>query len=807
MKKKSRQRPSRPRTANPAAPVVERPSAVSSQMAPPPVSITARFRSLLARPVSGASLAVFRFAAGLIMALEAWALCRPSPDAISSGNSPLTTYYVGPDIKFHFPYEGFQWLSMLPPGGIYALIALQAVAGVMMAIGLWYRASAALVFLAWGYLFAIESTRTYWQSHYYLELLVTFLLIWMPAARVYSVDQWLARDSRKTGTVPYWTILLLRAQLVIAYFYAGVAKLNADWLLDAVPLRWYLERPGVTAPFQKHLSPAHFDTFRTLVHSAPFAYFLSYTGAIFDLTVGFLLLIRRTRIFAMILMVVFHATNHFLIFDDIGWFPLLGLATALIFLDPDWPERSLAWVRRPRFAKPDWGWLAGGAAAFPIVGAALGWKLQPSARASPAPQAVPLGRGVVPFVGLWLVWQILTPLRQYWIPGDGRFTYEGLSFSWRLKTDVHHAAAAQLRIDDSAIVPRNGPDAGRINWAAWHGERVIYRQGGPRLNWRDLPEVVVILEPIIGDRIVYNPFAGVDTPRTEPESRRRVTQIWQELHGRDPDGIDVSLPALGLLESLPTALRAGGNPAEAAELTGLLSQIGRIEANSGQAGDEKVFRAVLVDLLKRLSARDVAGNVSRGLRHIDPFGLAGGRTSHFLLIKDSRLLRESKGHRYRVDRTYWRNDLYTGTDRGVLDGGAQPMVVYLGEIGAEAKEVLPQAYLESRGPGQSTEIYWNTLQDVTSSKLMHLSNQAFYLRRYARRVADLWNQEYGRRPAVRAITAVSLNGRPHQPLVDPDADLASVPVKALGHNAWILDLQMPRIPRAAVTNGLQFVGP
>jgi hypothetical protein len=30
------------------------------------------------------------------------------------GGVPLETYYTGSDIKFHFPYDGFGWLPMLP---------------------------------------------------------------------------------------------------------------------------------------------------------------------------------------------------------------------------------------------------------------------------------------------------------------------------------------------------------------------------------------------------------------------------------------------------------------------------------------------------------------------------------------------------------------------------------------------------------------------------------------------------------------------------------------------------------------------
>jgi hypothetical protein len=66
-------------------------------------------------------------------------------------------------------------------------------------------------------------------------------------------------------------------------------------------------------------------------------------------------------------------------------------------------------------------------------------------------------------------------------------------------------------------------------------------------------------------------------------------------------------------------------------------------------------------------------------------------------------------------------------------------------------------------------------------------------------VASLWEQEYGRRPKVHALTTeMSLNGRPHQLLVDPSADLASVPASWFRHNSWIKDLEMPRIPRDAL---------
>jgi hypothetical protein len=53
---------------------------------------------------------------------------------------------------------------------------------------------------------------------------------------------------------------------------------------------------------------------------------------------------------------------------------------------------------------------------------------------------------------------------------------------------------------------------------------------------------------------------------------------------------------------------------------------------------------------------------------------------------------------------------------------------------------------------------------------------------------------------------MSLNGRPHQELVDPRADLASVPYTWYWRDPWVRDLRVPRIPREALKTGLEHVG-
>jgi hypothetical protein len=138
-----------------------------------------------------------------------------------------------------------------------------------------------------------------------------------------------------------------------------------------------------------------------------------------------------------------------------------------------------------------------------------------------------------------------------------------------------------------------------------------------------------------------------------------------------------------------------------------------------------------------------------------------------------------------------------------------PLVIYTTGLGSESGKLLPQICLFDSldRPGLPPDIWWNSPKDLTLSKLMHVSTQPFYLRRYARRVAELWQREYGRRPAVHATTLMSLNGRPPQPMVDPTADLASVSVAWFRHNWWIKDLETPRIPQSAIAVNPGFASP
>ncbi len=76
--------------------------------------------------------------------------------------------------------------------------------------------------------------------------LVSLLMVFLPLHRCASVDRWLAlRHGREEvfaawDAVPTVTLWVLRGQVAVVYLFAGIAKLNPDWLLGAQPLRIWL---------------------------------------------------------------------------------------------------------------------------------------------------------------------------------------------------------------------------------------------------------------------------------------------------------------------------------------------------------------------------------------------------------------------------------------------------------------------------------------------------------------------------------------------------------------------------------------
>ena len=174
---------------------------------------------------NAAPLAVFRISFGILMCISIirfW-----SKDWIE-------LLYIIPN--FHFSYYGFEWVK---PLGIYTylLFLICGIAAFSVAIGYKYRLSILVFFLSFTYIELMDKT-TY-LNHYYFVSVVSFIMLFLPCNAQFSIDAITSKKSYKM--VSNWTIDSLKLILGIVYLYAGLTKINSDWLLKAMPLKLWLK--------------------------------------------------------------------------------------------------------------------------------------------------------------------------------------------------------------------------------------------------------------------------------------------------------------------------------------------------------------------------------------------------------------------------------------------------------------------------------------------------------------------------------------------------------------------------------------
>lgn len=228
---------------------------------------------------------------------------------------------VGP--RLLFPYEGLEWVRPMDLGGMKFLLGVLALSCVMVILGLLHRIAMSVLFLGLTYIFLLD--KAYYNNHTYLFILLAFLMIWIPADRAWSIKR-----KKQEDFVPYWCWLILRIQIVIVYFYGGLAKLNHDWLVEGEPMRTLLQGYARTSAFGD------------IITSQTFLYFFTIGGLLFDLLAGPLLWWKKSRRYMLVFVLFFNITNHFL-FDDIGVFPFFMIAATILFFDP---HEIAAWFGR-----------------------------------------------------------------------------------------------------------------------------------------------------------------------------------------------------------------------------------------------------------------------------------------------------------------------------------------------------------------------------------------------------------------------------------------------------------------------------
>ena len=316
-------------------------------------------------------------------------------------NGWIESLYLEPN--FHFSYLGFSWVK---PLGIYTYLIffICFFSAFFVMRGYKYRISIIILFLSFTYIELMDKT-TY-LNHYYLVSSLSFLMIFLPCSSYFSLD------SKNKKKVPKWTIDSLKLMLLIVYLYAGLAKVNSDWLFNAQPLKIWLKT--------KYTIPLIGDT----LLQQDFTYYLfSWGGMLYDVFIPFLLLYRRTRFFAFIMVIIFHVLTRIL-FPAIGMFPVIMIFSCIIFFDSDVHNKILSFIKK-------------------ILRIREVESENPEYFSNIKMQKVSLL-----IVSIFFVLQILFPLRSTLYPGELLWTEQGYRFSWRVML-IEKAGYTSFKVVDN----------------------------------------------------------------------------------------------------------------------------------------------------------------------------------------------------------------------------------------------------------------------------------------------------------------------------------------------------------------------
>jgi uncharacterized membrane protein YphA (DoxX/SURF4 family) len=193
---------------------------------------------------------------------------------------------------------------------------------------------------------------------------------------------------------PNYFVLVIKCQVFIVYFLAGIAKVNEDWLINAQPLKIWL--------------PAHsqMPVIGSLLTEEWLAYVFSWFGCIYDLAIPILLFIPAMVRPAYFFVVVFHLTTS--LFFNIGMFPYIMIVLTSIFFSEQF---HLSIIRRLKMVFN----LKAVEANFTVF----------------TPSGIPL-RVATTVLCLHFMIQALAPFRYLLYKGNLFWTEQGYRFSWRV---------------------------------------------------------------------------------------------------------------------------------------------------------------------------------------------------------------------------------------------------------------------------------------------------------------------------------------------------------------------------------------
>ena len=325
----------------------------------------------LFKHIDNSALVIFRILFGLLCFLE-------SVGAIFTGW--VKRVFIDPE--FTFSFIGFEWLQPLSGNGMYFYYVIMGVFAIGIMLGYKYRLSILGFTILWAATYFMQKSS--YNNHYYLLMLISGIMVFMPANRYASIDA-KQNPKLKSYAMPQWCNLVFVLQLFIVYTYASVAKIYPDWL-----------NTNVIEILMK--SKQNYIVVGELLQQKWVHYVLAYGGILFDGLIIPLLLFKPTRKWAFIAAIFFHLFNSFVF--QIGIFPYLALAFTLFFFEPKTIQQLF--LKKKSFYNDD-----------EVI--------------------IPKHKTIlITLFSICFIIQIGLPLRHHFIKDDVLWTEEGHRLSWRM---------------------------------------------------------------------------------------------------------------------------------------------------------------------------------------------------------------------------------------------------------------------------------------------------------------------------------------------------------------------------------------
>lgn len=343
----------------------------------------------LYKSVDNSPLILFRIFFGLVFVFESFG-------AIATGW--VSNNLVDP--KTNFTFIGFEFLLNLMGNYMYVHFVIMGIFALGVTLGYKYRFSIIAMTIMWASVYFMQKTS--YNNHYYLMLLISLMMCFLPANKYASFDV-KSNPKIKKNYMPNWVLLIFIIQVACVYFYATVAKFYPDWLDGTVTSNMYASMrkfPELSGLFKNHY----------------FHLFIAYIGIAFDGLIVPALLWKRTRVFAVVLSLIFHISNSITL--EIGVFPYFALAFCVFFFPPDQ-------IRKVFFKKKE--------------------ALNDETPAYDFESKKVYQYFFVPY----LLIQIFLPIRHWFIKGDVLWTEEGHRLSWRMMLRSRSGVAVFKVIDKS----------------------------------------------------------------------------------------------------------------------------------------------------------------------------------------------------------------------------------------------------------------------------------------------------------------------------------------------------------------------